>query len=115
MGKISSVVLLYEEYEAIRLADHQHLTQEEAAEKMHVSRPTFTRIYDKARKTMAEALVECKAILIEGGSAEFSEEWFRCGDCHRIYKGSGKKWHNCKDFDPDNTDAINKTNYNIKN
>jgi uncharacterized protein len=112
MGQVSRVMLLYEEYEAIRLADHEHLTQEEAAERMQVSRPTFTRIYEKARKTVAEALVECKAIIIEGGSAEFREEWYRCGDCHRVFRGSGKKQHHCIDCDSDNTDAINQTNKN---
>ena len=48
MRELEPVVLLFEEYEAIRLADYENLTQEEAAKKMDISRPTFTRVYDKA-------------------------------------------------------------------
>lgn len=67
MTNIQSVVLHYEEYEAIRLTDYEGKTHEEAAESMGVSRPTFTRVYEKARKTIAAAFVEGKAIFIEGG------------------------------------------------
>ena len=38
--------VLYEEYEALRLAAYSGLKQEEAAKIMNVSRPTFTRIYN---------------------------------------------------------------------
>ena len=40
---------------------------------MNVSRPTLTRIYAKARKTVAEAFVEGKSLVIEGGSVDFGE------------------------------------------
>jgi predicted DNA-binding protein (UPF0251 family) len=50
MLELEPVVLLFEEYEAIRLADYENLTQKEAALNMKISRPTFTRLYDKARK-----------------------------------------------------------------
>lgn len=56
------VRLLMEEYEAIRLCDYEDLFQEEAAEKMGVSRPTLTRIYDRARKKVAKAFSEGKSI-----------------------------------------------------
>jgi len=69
------VKLLFEEYEAIKLADYQNLTQDEAAKKMNISRPTFTRIYDKARKTIAEALVEGKIIKITGGDIDINDEY----------------------------------------
>jgi len=64
------VILLLEEYEAVKLADYMNLTQEEAAKKMNISRPTFTRIYEKARKTIAEAFVEGKIIAIKGGDVD---------------------------------------------
>ena len=38
---------------------------------MNVSRPTLTRIYENARRTIAKALVEGKMIFIEGGNASF--------------------------------------------
>ena len=51
-----AVTLRYDEYEAIRLIDHQGLTQAAAAERMGISRPTCTRLYDRARRTLAAAL-----------------------------------------------------------
>lgn len=56
-----------DEFETIRLLDHEGLDQQEAAEKMGVSRPTITRIYASARQKIAEAIVMGKAISIEGG------------------------------------------------
>jgi len=62
-----TVVIGYDEYEAIRLLDYVVLTQEQCAEKMNVSRSTVTRMYDAARQKMADALVNGKKIRIEGG------------------------------------------------
>lgn len=61
------VTLGLDEFEAIRLLDYQQMDQQKAAELMHVSRPTVARIYASARKKIAEALTEGKAINIEGG------------------------------------------------
>lgn len=58
------IQLLFEEYESLRLADYEGHAQEEAALKMNVSRPTFTRIYEAARKKMAQALVENKKSIL---------------------------------------------------
>jgi len=69
-----TLCLLFEEYEAIKLSDYNLLTQEEAAKKMNVSRPTFTRIYEKARQTIALAFVEGKVIVIEGGNVAVNNE-----------------------------------------
>lgn len=82
MRELESVDLLFEEYEALRLADYEDLTQEEAAKKMNISRPTFTRLYDKARKCVAKAFVEGKAIIIKGGTYTTDNYWYRCEDCH---------------------------------
>ena len=82
MRELESVVLLFEEFESIRLADYEKLTQEEAAEKMNISRPTFTRLYDKARKNIAKAFVEGKAIFIQGGHYITDDYWFKCFDCN---------------------------------
>ena len=61
------VVLRVEELESIRLKDYLKIEQEEAAERMGVSQPTFNRILHEARRKIAEALVEGKAIRIGGG------------------------------------------------
>lgn len=82
MRDLDSIDLLYEEFEALRLADYEDLTQEEAAKKMNISRPTFTRLYAKARKNIAKAFVEGKAIIIRGGTYQTEDYWYRCDDCH---------------------------------
>ncbi|HDR88999.1 MAG TPA: DUF134 domain-containing protein [Bacteroidetes bacterium] len=84
MRELEPVVLLYEEFEAIRLADYENLTHEEAAEKMNISRPTFTRIYEKARQNVAMAFVEGKAIFIQGGHYVTDDYWYRCQDCSEV-------------------------------
>jgi len=81
---LDPVVLLFEEYESIRLADYKGLTQLEAAEKMNISRPTFTRVYEKARRTIARAFVEGKAIFIEGGNYHSENYWYRCENCSKV-------------------------------
>lgn len=63
LGRVS---LLYEELEALRLADLENLTQEEAARRMGVSRSTFQRIVSHARRLVTQALVEGQALHIEG-------------------------------------------------
>ena len=85
--EMDSVKLTFEEYESIKLIDYEMLSQDQAAEKMNVSRPTITRIYNKALKTIAKAFVEGKAIEIEGGSYEFEQEWFRCKKCYKLIQG----------------------------
>jgi len=82
MRELESIILLYEEFEAIRLADYENLTQEESAKKMKISRPTFTRLYDKARKTIAKAFIEGKAIIIQGGNFITENYWYKCSDCY---------------------------------
>lgn len=82
------IVLLFEEYEALRLSDYEGLTQEDAAKKMDVSRPTFTRIYKTTREKIAKAFVENKQIMIEGGHVDFQASWFRCHDCGSVFKSN---------------------------
>jgi predicted DNA-binding protein (UPF0251 family) len=64
------VNLTVDEFEAIRLADLEHLYQEEAARRMNVSRQTFGRILDAAHAKVADVLVHGKALSIEGGPIE---------------------------------------------
>jgi predicted DNA-binding protein (UPF0251 family) len=68
LRKLEEVVLTVDEFEAIRLKDLEGLEQEEAAKKMNISQPTFFRLLDSARKKIADAIVNGKAIKIEGGS-----------------------------------------------
>ncbi len=66
-----SVTLSLDEYEAIRLLDYQGLQQVEAAETMHVSRPTLTRIYMEARRKIATAIVEGRPLDMSAGNQDF--------------------------------------------
>jgi predicted DNA-binding protein (UPF0251 family) len=75
------VVLNYEEYEAIRLSDYELLGQVEAAQVMDISRPTFARIYESARRKVARAFVQGKPIVFEGGKVYFDSEWYSCNQC----------------------------------
>jgi predicted DNA-binding protein (UPF0251 family) len=65
LADLNQVLLLPEELEALRLADLQELSQEEAAMRMQVSRSTFQRILARARRQVALALVERYALRIE--------------------------------------------------
>lgn len=85
--ELSILNLQIDEYESIKLVNYQNLPQEVAAEKMNVSRPTFTRIYNQALKKIAKALIEGHAIEIEGGNIEFDREWYKCKNCHRLIEG----------------------------
>ncbi|NLW16725.1 MAG: DUF134 domain-containing protein [Firmicutes bacterium] len=67
MAALEEVVLTVEQLEALRLKDLEGLEQEACAELMQVSRPTFQRVLARARETVARALVEGKALRIEGG------------------------------------------------
>jgi len=84
---LSSVKLQFDEYESINLVDYENLPQDIAAEKMGVSRPTFTRIYNSALKKIAKAFVECLAIEIEGGNIEFEKEFYKCNKCFKLFEG----------------------------
>lgn len=71
-----------EEAEAIRLNDLEELEQEECAQRMNVSRPTFHRVLSSARRKVADALLNGKAIRIEGGNYEMAVRRFRCVNNH---------------------------------
>ena len=67
MDQLERVELTLDGLEALRLADHLGLYQEEAAQRMGVSRATFARVLAAARSVVAEALLEGKALEIGGG------------------------------------------------
>lgn len=75
------VIMNYEEYEAIRLCDHELYGQMAASQIMDVSRPTFARIYESARRKVAEAFVGGRSIVFEGGKVYYDSEWYSCNSC----------------------------------
>ncbi|MBW2999376.1 DUF134 domain-containing protein [Candidatus Woesearchaeota archaeon] len=68
LSAVSEVVLTVDEFEALRLKDLEKLEQIEAAEKMGIHQSTFHRMLVQAREKVVDALVNTKAIKIEGGN-----------------------------------------------
>jgi uncharacterized protein len=79
------ITLFSEEYEVIKLVDYEKMNHLQAAELLHVSRPTLTRIYERARSKIAESLVELKTLKFEGGNSVYIENWFKCENCNSIF------------------------------
>ncbi|MFH1092968.1 MAG: DUF134 domain-containing protein [Candidatus Omnitrophota bacterium] len=73
-GKLVGVNMTIDEFEAIRLADLEGLDQESIAQKMKVHRSTISRILESAHRKIADALVNIKAIKIEGGCCKIVGE-----------------------------------------
>lgn len=68
LSELSEVILAVDEFEAVRLKDLKEMDQESSAKKMNISQPTFHRLVISARKKIADAIVNGKAIKIEGGT-----------------------------------------------
>jgi uncharacterized protein len=107
--KIDPVILTFEEYESIKLVNYDKLSQKQAATNMNVSRPTFTRIYNKALKQIAKSFVEGKAVIIEGGNYELDKEWYRCKRCYKLIQGI-ENHLKCKDCPVFNDNELIKIN-----
>lgn len=84
-GSKGEISIKVEELEAIRLKDLEGLEQEDCAERMQVSRPTYQRILLSAREKVADCLVNGKALRIEGGNYTRNICPARCLD-------RGKEW-----------------------
>jgi len=82
MAGLEEVSMSIEEAEAIRLKDLEGLEQEQGAEKMNISRPTFQRILASARKKIADALLNGKAVRIVGGYFQMNWGRFQCKRGH---------------------------------
>lgn len=84
MGDIEIITIKLEELEAVFLKDLQKKDQAESAREMEVSRQTFQLIIDDARSKIADALVNGKALAIEGGNYNYGGCEDTCGRCGRI-------------------------------
>ena len=77
-NSLESLIVTLDEFEAIRLADYVGLSHEVAADEMNISRSTFSRLIERARKKMADFLVQGRAISIDGGSIHFKNNIIKC-------------------------------------
>jgi predicted DNA-binding protein (UPF0251 family) len=99
MVDLEEVCLTVDERESIRLSDLLGLSYEEAGQRMGVSRATFGRIIQRARKVIADALINGKAINVDGGNYTIMEDnrIFVCDECKYKWDeplGTGKP-ENC--------------------
>jgi predicted DNA-binding protein (UPF0251 family) len=93
LRQLGVVIIQFEELEAIRLTDIEEMKQEHAAQVMGVSRRAFWEDLQSARRKIAEALVEGKAIRIEGGSYKVESRRHKCQNCENEWEepyGTGK-------------------------
>jgi predicted DNA-binding protein (UPF0251 family) len=104
MIDLEQVQLTVDELEALRLADFLGMSHEEAGKQMGVSRATFGRIVQQARKTVADALTHGKAISVDGGNYERvgppTNRIFLCDQCQGRWEeppatGRPKKCPSC--------------------
>ena len=86
-GDSEPILLTLDEYEVIRLVDLEQQTHEQCAVQMEVARTTVTGIYLSARRKLAQALVERKALAVEGGHYRLCDG----GECRRRGHGCPKK------------------------
>jgi predicted DNA-binding protein (UPF0251 family) len=83
MIDLDEVCLTVDQREAIRLSDLLGMSHEVAGRRMGVSRATFGRIIQRARNAVADALINGKAINVEGGSYKIVNHTrvFYCSSC----------------------------------
>jgi predicted DNA-binding protein (UPF0251 family) len=89
--QLQTVFLSVDEYEAIRLADYLKLEHLESSQKMSISRPTFTRLIEQARHKVAQALIEGKELVINGGNIDFEQTLQQCNSCGETSKTDFKQ------------------------
>ena len=83
---LDDLELTLDEFEAIRLADYQGKDHSESAVEMNISRSTFSRLVERARKKVAQFLVEGKHLQIDGGEVHFERNLIKCNDCSHLQK-----------------------------
>lgn len=85
MHELAEVHLGTDAWEALRLCDYEGLEQAAAARRMGVSRPTVSRILERARQAVARALVEGCSLVIDLPADAVQQ----CASCHGTWPGPG--------------------------
>jgi len=99
--------LTVDEFEAIRLADYLQMDHQQAADEMNISRPTFTRLIEKARQKLANAIIEGKELIILGGNIDFVHTLQRCKDCGEVNQQPFTEEHeDCPDCGSSNVENL---------
>jgi predicted DNA-binding protein (UPF0251 family) len=91
---LEEIALTVDEMEAMRLADLEGMYQEQAAQQMNISRQTFGRVIESARRKVAQALCRGQALRIQGGVVEVvTMRRFQCYECQHVWElphGTGR-------------------------
>ena len=90
---LEHAVITVDELEALRLSDFLGMSHEETAQQLKVSRPTVTRMLARAHQVIADALVNGKAIRIEGGDYILDGFEGQCPKCGAQWTGQKKGEH----------------------
>lgn len=88
MHKLDEIILDHDELEALRLADLLKHSQEQAADKMKISRATFGRIVSSAREKIADSILNGKAIRINSDPQDYTQT-----ERNRYCRGCGRSWN----------------------
>jgi predicted DNA-binding protein (UPF0251 family) len=83
---LKQIVMTLDEFEALRLADQLGFSHAMAAEEMEISRSTFTRLIEKARKKITDFIVHGRLLTIEGGTVHFRVNIIQCQECKHLFK-----------------------------
>jgi predicted DNA-binding protein (UPF0251 family) len=87
---LETIVLGLDELEALRLADLEGLYHEPAAERMGISRATFSRLIDRARRKVVSALFSSRMLVFQGGPIVMSgARVFWCDGCAATFEQPG--------------------------
>ena len=83
-----SIVLTVSEFEAMRLKHYVNFNQKDAAEKMGVSQPTFSRMLERAHQKVTQALYEGKSIHVHGGNIDYKTSFtgYGCLSCNNEWE-----------------------------
>ena len=91
----AEVCITFEEYESIKLCDYDLLKHEDAAALMNISRSTFSRIYESARRKIAKAFVEVCTIRTDGGCTSLYPVWLKCPHCNVSFLETNDETNAC--------------------
>jgi predicted DNA-binding protein (UPF0251 family) len=94
LKELDTVQLSVEELESVRLSDLEGLEQEEAAQRMGISRRALWDDLQSARRKIADALVNGKAIEIGGGDYTVARS-YACPGCRAEWSSSGQGPERC--------------------
>jgi predicted DNA-binding protein (UPF0251 family) len=103
LANLEEIILEIDELESLRLADYLAFSHEQAATQMVISRATFGRIIERARKKIVDAIINGKAIKISDEIPELitGKAVIKCGKCNAEIKNKCKKHETyCKKCKP---------------